>query len=160
MKWLFSGKSDFNEDISNWDTSSVTSMDMMFSRASAFNQPIGNWNTASVTDMSHMFWRASSFNQDIGNWNTASVTDMRHMFSGASAFNQNLCAWRDNNFPYENCGDMFANSDCTFTEDPTLDNKGPFCASDCTTVSIIIESPSSWDAFLMLSLSLSSKNVY
>ena len=46
MSKLFSGKSDFNEDISEWDTSNVTNMQAMFARYNRFNQPI---NTHTVT---------------------------------------------------------------------------------------------------------------
>ena len=46
MSKLFSGKSDFNEDISEWDTSNVTNMNLMFFKANRFNQPI---NTHLVT---------------------------------------------------------------------------------------------------------------
>ena len=42
------------QDLSGWDTSSVTSMNNMFSGASAFNQDISSWNTSSVNDMSGM----------------------------------------------------------------------------------------------------------
>ena len=67
--------SEFNKDISTWDTSSVTDMNTMFKDASAFNQDIktdtNKWNTSIVTNMSAMFESASVFNQDISTWDTS-----------------------------------------------------------------------------------------
>lgn len=37
MKELFKDAVDFDEDISNWDTSKITDMSYMFSGASSFN---------------------------------------------------------------------------------------------------------------------------
>ena len=79
------GRTSFNEDIGDWDTSSVVYMNQMFWGASSFNQDIGDWNTSSVTSLSHMFKDASSFNQDIGRWNIESVTAMHYLFYGASS---------------------------------------------------------------------------
>ena len=62
MQELFAFQ-DFNEDISRWDTSNVTTMLMMFNQASSFNQPVEGWNTANVTNMDGMFENASSFTQ-------------------------------------------------------------------------------------------------
>lgn len=67
MKGLFEF-SDFNQDISQWDTSNVTDMNSMFSAAVSFNQDIGNWDTSLVTSMEGMFNGASNFNQDISTW--------------------------------------------------------------------------------------------
>ena len=64
----------FNDSISDWDVSNVTSIDAMFNYTSSFNQPLNNWNTSNVTNMSHTFV-ATPFNQDISNWNVSKVTD-------------------------------------------------------------------------------------
>lgn len=43
MSSLLSNKTNFNTDISSWDTSNVTNMDEMFHNASTFNQDLSSW---------------------------------------------------------------------------------------------------------------------
>ena len=83
----------FNEDISHWDVSDVTSMVAMFHDANLFNQDLSAWDVSNVTSMKSMFHYARSFNQDIGAWNTSSVTDMSEMFFGAERFDWSLDTW-------------------------------------------------------------------
>jgi surface protein len=52
---LFSGRSDFNINISQWNVLNATSMYEMFHSALAFNQDIGNWNVSNVTNMAYCF---------------------------------------------------------------------------------------------------------
>jgi surface protein len=87
----------FNQNIGNWDTSSVTNMAGMFQNSDAFNNggssDINNWDTALVQNMSSVFYSAVSFNQPIDNWNVSSVTNMQTMFYFAIVFNQPLSNW-------------------------------------------------------------------
>ena len=83
----------FNGNISEWDTSNVTSMANMFMSASAFNQDLSGWDVSKVTNMSAMFWEAAAFNQDLSGWDVSKVTIMSGMFVGAVAFNQSLSEW-------------------------------------------------------------------
>ena len=97
MASMFQNATNFNSDISRWNTSNVTNMSSMFQSASAFNRPIGGWVTSNVTNMSYMFNGASAFNQSIRNWITSNVTNMSSMFQSASNFNQNIGSWNTSN---------------------------------------------------------------
>lgn len=116
-------RSSFNNDISGWDTSSITNMSHMFQGAWAFNQPIENWNVSNVTDMSYMFAETdryddastihyvpspSVFNQPLNNWNVSNVTYMDHMFWRSKAFDQPLDNWNVSNVTSMNA--MFTDS--------------------------------------------------
>jgi surface protein len=65
----------------------------LFSYTDSFNQDIGDWDVSSVSNMEGMFYAASSFNQDIAAWDVSSVTIMDFTFQNASTFNQNLSGW-------------------------------------------------------------------
>lgn len=83
---------DFNEPISSWDVSEVTSMKNLFSLMGDYNQAIGGWNVAQVTDLSGAFKNMVHFNHGIDAWNVAEVTDLSSTFE-ASAFNRDLGSW-------------------------------------------------------------------
>ncbi len=108
LRDCFQSCSNFNSNISNWDTINVTNMSNMFANAILFNEPIGSWITTNVTDMRDMFYNAWAFNGDIGSWITSSVTDMREMFYGAYVFNIDISSWNTSNVT--NMSYMFANA--------------------------------------------------
>ena len=80
----------FNDDISAWDTSGVTTMRLMFYYTFVFNQDISGWAVDKVTSMEYTFFHAEAFNQDLGDWAVQSVTSMYYMFEWAVAFDQDL----------------------------------------------------------------------
>ncbi len=115
LSYMFAECSNFNGNISNWSTDSITNMQGVFYDASSFNQPL-YWNTENVQDMVAMFYNATSFNQPLDwntsnvifmdlmfysatsfdqplDWNTSNVTVMSHMFFSADNFNQDLSNW-------------------------------------------------------------------
>ena len=63
---MFMG-SQFNSDISGWDTSNVRDMSAMFTQ-SQFNGDISGWNVSNV-NMMHSIFEQSAFTGDISNWN-------------------------------------------------------------------------------------------
>ncbi len=78
----------------------ITSLAKMFYLANAssggFNQNITNWNTSNITSMVQTFQNNRLFNQPIGLWDVSSVTDMYFIVTGAIAFNQNCSDWNLN----------------------------------------------------------------
>ena len=80
-------------DLSKWDTSKVTSMVNMFYGCSTFNGNISNWNVSKVTRFDSMFFDCSSFNQDISNWDISSAENLSYMFYNCIKFNQPIQKW-------------------------------------------------------------------
>ena len=87
----------FNSDISNWDVSSVTTMQGMFQNNTAFNQDISAWDVSNVINMASMFTNSTvnttSYNQPLNAWDVSSVTNMNGMFASTDAFDQPLNLW-------------------------------------------------------------------
>jgi len=86
---MFEDNTNFDADLSLWDTSNAILMDSMFSRTNFNNlgqTGIGNWNTSNVTTMFNMF-NSTPFNQDIGSWDVGNVVNMEVMFDNAAEFN-------------------------------------------------------------------------
>lgn len=89
--------SNFNENISGWNTTNVTNMIQMFRLNTVFNQPIGSWNTANVSRFDNMLNGATSFDQDLSNWNISSATNFTGFLSGVTLstinYNKLLAGW-------------------------------------------------------------------
>jgi surface protein len=101
---LFYQQRTFNDDLSKWNTASVTTMFGLFDASrtvlgaalsgdSAFAGDLAAWNVASVSNLSRMFYTAKAFNADISTWNTARVTNTAKVFQQALAFNRDIGGW-------------------------------------------------------------------
>mmetsp|Transcript_38669 Transcript_38669/g.89845 ORF Transcript_38669/g.89845 Transcript_38669/m.89845 type:complete len:284 (+) Transcript_38669:510-1361(+) len=90
MRKLFESATKFNQDLSEWDVSKVTSLAQMFNEGTDFNKNISEWDVSRVTEMGKMFGDAISFNQNLSEWDVSQVTKMKNMFNGASSFNNCL----------------------------------------------------------------------
>src|SRR5574344_997057 len=86
-------------NLSKLDVSRIKNMNCLF-KYSMFNGDISQWNTSNVTSMVSMFKRTIKFNGDISNWDVSKVTDMSYMFSFSEKFNQNISNWSLNDIVY------------------------------------------------------------
>ncbi|MBC1391609.1 BspA family leucine-rich repeat surface protein, partial [Listeria welshimeri] len=78
---LFSKSAAISLDLSNLDTSDVTSMRAMFSESRVTSLNLSNFDTSKVTDMYCMFQGSRVPNLDLSNFDTRNVKDMGWMFN-------------------------------------------------------------------------------
>ena len=108
---LFSSFSSLKEiDLSNLDTSKVTSMQAMFAGCvQLMSLDLSNFNTSNVTDMTAMFNGCSSLTSlDLNNFDTSKVTNMSSMFGGCRSLTSlDINNWNTNNVNINNMGGMF-----------------------------------------------------
>lgn len=83
----------FNDNISEWNTRNILSMEGTFHNASSFNQTLDSWDTRNVMTMKNMFRNAAVFNNDIMSWDTHKVLSMENMFYGCKKFNIDISMW-------------------------------------------------------------------
>jgi Mycoplasma protein of unknown function, DUF285 len=72
------------------------------------------------------FVNANMFNVDVSSWDVSSLEYATRMFLDASSFNQNLCEWSQTLPENTNVAEMFKDTKCSDTNDPSP-SVGPFC---------------------------------
>ncbi|EBF5184154.1 BspA family leucine-rich repeat surface protein [Listeria monocytogenes] len=77
---LFAFSRAINLDLSNFDTSKVTTMAYMFQESSAKSIDVSNFDTSNVTNMQSMFDSSAVISLDLSSFNTSNVMSMRYMF--------------------------------------------------------------------------------
>ena len=126
--YMFGNCTRFNQNLSNWDTSTVTNMSHMFAGCIEFNQPL-NFNTSNVTNMSNMFSGCFKFNQpldyniQLNTWDTSKVTNMSFMFSQCGfnyPINWDTSKVTDMSFMFAG----FNNNGCKFNQPLVIINNG------------------------------------
>ncbi|GAA0729991.1 hypothetical protein GCM10009430_40780 [Aquimarina litoralis] len=94
-------QSGFSQNIGGWNigeqVTGTINMTEMFARATSFNQDLSNWDMSKVSSLREMFRQNFGYDQSLGDWDISSVTDMRNMLfsSGLSTenYDQTLIGW-------------------------------------------------------------------
>lgn len=101
-------------DISKWNTSNVTNMSGMFYYCNSLKSlDISKWDTSKVVDMGGMFQECSQIETplDVSKWNTSKVTTMKSMFEGCSSPSLDVSKWNTSNVT--NMDRMFSDTEVT-----------------------------------------------
>ncbi|WP_185759806.1 BspA family leucine-rich repeat surface protein [Vibrio pectenicida] len=72
----------FNSGLLKFCTSHVTNMSGIFAKVSSIPD-ISNWDTSSVTNMDMMFYRAKEVSQDLSSWDVNNVVSHRYFSEGS-----------------------------------------------------------------------------
>ena len=79
-------------DISYWNVSMITDMNLLFSYYSNFNGNISQWDVSNVKFMNAMFYMTKKFNGDISKWDVSNVIRMQNIFY-RSDFKGDISKW-------------------------------------------------------------------
>lgn len=72
-------------NVSQLDTSMVTTMERAFGDTSLEELDLSTWDTSNVTTMRYMFYGSSALKRlNISGWNTSNVTNMSYLFAGCN----------------------------------------------------------------------------
>jgi hypothetical protein len=103
MESMFDGAVHFNNgndpDIGLWDMSAVLTLESTFHNAWVFNQPIGSWDVSNVTNLNFTFQEARVFNQDLNSWDVSNVESMSYTFQASRLFNNGQVTTLNTVFP-------------------------------------------------------------
>jgi hypothetical protein len=96
---IFANTEQFNQDLSSWDLSNITSMIAMFYNAKKFNNLV-NWTMPKQScSMLNCFLDAILFNQDISDWDVSKITNLQEAFKNTKLsitnYNKLLYKWGD-----------------------------------------------------------------
>ena len=95
-------------NVSNWSTTNVTNMNQMFQSCESLTSlDVSNFDTSNVTDMSWMFFNCNKLTSlDLSKWNTSNVIDMSVMFANTYSLSGSIIIMNPNTTNYD---EMFIN---------------------------------------------------
>ncbi len=80
--------------LEHWDISAVTSLSHLFTNSSNnFNGDVTNWNTSNVTSFQKAFYGCPGFNRDISQWNTSKLVDALYAFYQTTSLDFSPAGW-------------------------------------------------------------------
>jgi len=96
--WSLFRNTNFNGDISQWDTSGVNDMNGMFFGNTTFDRDISWWDISWVTSVQNMFRNATAFNQDLSSWSAD-----WDLVVNCTSFDNNATSWSSWKPTFTNC---------------------------------------------------------
>ncbi|WP_434335444.1 BspA family leucine-rich repeat surface protein [Mycoplasma capricolum subsp. capricolum] len=106
---MFSDAKAFNQNLSNWDTSNLESIDAMFQGTKLFNQDISNWDVSNVRLFDYAFYESEAFDKDLSSWDVSKGETMINMFAKSKYNNGSKpLTWNEKTKNVKNMSTMFA----------------------------------------------------